>query len=85
MKTSSFEHGYNMPLGTKEVYSINGYTKCLKNLFMHLAEKTQYKPENRMIDAVEILELIENTNKELAILIQQEIGNSIINEINATT
>lgn len=45
---------FNPPTG--DLGRSYGYLACLKDLQTYLANTTQYKPENRFVDAVPILE-----------------------------
>ena len=63
----------------KTIEEINGYQKALDAVYKYLAEVTQFNPVKRYVDAVDILDLIGNTNAEL---MQQlaAIGETIIEE-----
>lgn len=60
---------YTLPL---DVNGVNGYTKALTHLYLQLADMTGFKPENRMIDAVVLLDMIAATNEELSELMNAE-------------
>lgn len=74
-----FEHGFT----DKEIdiNGIRGFGKCLSELYKYLAQKTEFNPEKRMIDAVDLLEKISATSDELTALYNKEQTrlNSIIN------
>lgn len=63
----AFKHG----LLPTDVEQILGYTKCLNSFYKHLATVTDFKPEKRYVDAVEMLDIIAETNKELSGLLAQ--------------
>ena len=63
METKTFKHSYK---GTTDVQGITGFQNAIREVFNYLAEVTQFNPEKRFIDAVPLLDLIGNTNAELA-------------------
>jgi hypothetical protein len=69
MKTT-FDHNFKAT-GIIDVDGINGYTQALKAVYKHIAEVTAFKPENRYIDAVPLLDKIEGTMYELKLLLKQ--------------
>lgn len=69
MKTT-FEYNFKA-MGIIDVDGINGYTQALNAIYKHIAEVTAFKPENRYIDAVPILDKIEGTMDELKLLLKQ--------------
>ena len=75
---------YTLPL---DVNGVNGYTKAMQHLYMQLAEMTKFKPENRYIDAVVLLDMIAATNDELNVLMtaEQERLKKLPTELNTTT
>lgn len=42
-----------------------GYTRCLDDILSFLKEKTNFDPDKRMIDAVDLLTAIEETNEAI--------------------
>jgi len=69
MKT--FNHNYN---ASTDIERIAGYTECLDALFETLRELTQFKPEKRLVDAVELLDKITGTNEELGKVLHEIRG-----------
>jgi hypothetical protein len=43
----------------------NGYVKCLDDLLSYLKEKTRFDPNKRMIDSLDLLQAITDTNEAL--------------------
>jgi hypothetical protein len=43
----------------------NGYVKCLDDLLSYLKEKTKFDPNKRMIDSLDLLQAITDTNEAL--------------------
>jgi len=78
METQALKHDFKELFGTIDVMGIRGYQQCLLALYKYLAAKTNYDPSKRMIDAVELLEVITKTNGELGELLKEaktEINN----------
>lgn len=79
MKTTSFNHNFT----SKDVNAIMGYNKCLRDVYSLLAEKTEFNPAKRMVDAVDILEKIEATSDELSGLLEKaeiELKSQLVNQ-----
>lgn len=82
MKT--FKHNFKDASGKIDINGINGFTQCLNQLYFYLREVTEMNPVKRMIDAVPILEIIEDTNAELSILLAQA-GKDIAKDLKPLT
>lgn len=54
------------------VDEIRGYNKCMQDVIDYLKEVTEFNPEKRMIDSVPLLDLIEESAKELAVILKKE-------------
>lgn len=69
-----FEHDLipTNPFEEVDLHGILGYQKALTAVFNHLAKVTQFKPENRYVDAVEIIDRITATTDQLAPILQRE-------------
>jgi hypothetical protein len=48
-----------------DVYKITGYMEAMRDFISYLLEVTESKPEKRMVDSVDILQSITETNIEL--------------------
>lgn len=59
-------------LGIVNIEAINGYVACLTALLDYLKEKTEFNPDKRFIDAVDLLDKITATNDELRPIIEKE-------------
>ena len=66
-----YEFNFRQPLGLIDVEGINGYLQALTAVYNQVKELTEFKPEKRMIDAVEILDKITATTKELEKLLEE--------------
>jgi len=78
METKAFKHDFKELFGTIDVMGIRGYQQCLLALYRYLADKTNYDPAKRMIDAIELLDALTKTNEELGELLKEaetEINN----------
>lgn len=64
-----------------EIQAVNGYLLCLTALMERLKELTEFKPEKRYIDSVELLDAITETNNELLKLHRQTVGQLILTEL----
>jgi hypothetical protein len=62
-----FNHGCSPDYPEK----ILGASAILNDLQKHIADVTQYKPENRYIDSVEILDRISDTLDELRPMLEK--------------
>lgn len=59
--SNAFKHGFK----PTDIEEIHGFTKCLNELVDHIKAATGFKPENRYIDSVAILDRISDTLEEL--------------------
>ena len=64
---TAFKHNFT----EENVEGIMGFAKCLAEMVRFLNEKTEMNPAKRMVDAVEILDKVAATSKELTILLQK--------------
>ncbi len=48
-----------------QIGEINGYTQCLADLLAYVQDKTNFDPSKRMLDAVDLLDCIQDTNAEV--------------------
>lgn len=71
MKT--FRHNFKSASGIIDISGITGYLQCLDAIYQHIEEATKFKPENRQIDAVSILDNITATTKELGELLSEAL------------
>lgn len=81
-----FNHNFIYSAGVINIAGINGYTKALSEIQRHIAEVTKWKPENRLIDSVALLERITATLEALTPLMNHaanELQESLPNNINA--
>lgn len=53
-------------LSLTEIAEGNGYTLALVDLLKWLEDKTQFDPAKRMINALDVIELIQETNEAIA-------------------
>ena len=51
---------------TNDIAGLLGYQQCLNHLYLFLAEKTEFNPAKRLIDAVDLLDIISETNNNIA-------------------
>lgn len=72
MNAKPFPHNYETIFGVTDISGINGYSKCLRQLYAHLAEVTEFNPAKRYIDAAELLERISATCIELSSIMATE-------------
>lgn len=61
----------NLEASDKNIGEVNGYLAALSDVLDYIKELTEFKPEKRMIDAVNIIEAIGKTTKHIG-TIQQE-------------
>ncbi len=54
-----------------QLKEIAGYADCLRDIQTYLAVTTEYKPENRYVDSVKILEGIIKANKTISELLEK--------------
>ncbi len=66
-----FEHKFKNAFGIIDTQGIGGYLQALQALYNHIAEATEFKPEKRYIDAVDLLDRISATNADLKPLMEQ--------------
>ncbi len=71
MKAKPFKHDFSNPFIT-DVNGITGYLAALRQIYLHIADVTEFKPEKRYIDAVDILDRITETTKELEPILEKE-------------
>jgi hypothetical protein len=67
---NAFNHNFQKPINMQTFHEMNGYIYCMRALMMKLQEMTQFKPEKRMVDSVELLEAITATQVEFEPLVQ---------------
>jgi hypothetical protein len=60
----AFNHSFKSPLSDNDIQQMNGFILALRALQGRLEEMTQYRPEKRYIDAIELLEAITATTDE---------------------
>jgi ribosome assembly protein YihI (activator of Der GTPase) len=63
----AFEHG----LTSDNLEGLYAYMRCLKALYDHLEAETNFRPENKHVDAIVLLDRISATFAELKILIDE--------------
>ena len=71
----TFKHDLKKVDGSIDINEVGGYTKCLKSLLRFLEEETNFNPDKRFIDSVNILDRITNTNAELSELMREVKSN----------
>jgi hypothetical protein len=71
METKPLQHDFKELFGTIDVMGVRGYQQCLLALYKYLEAKTNYDPAKRMIDAVELLEVITLTNDKIGKLLKE--------------
>jgi hypothetical protein len=79
----AFNHSFKTPLSDNDIQQMNGFILALRALQDRLGEMTQYKPEKRFIDAVELLEAITATTSEFEPLMkdaQNELAAKLITQ-----
>lgn len=64
---TAFKHNFT----EENVEEIMAFSKALSEMLNFIKEKTEFNPTKRMIDAVDILDKIAVTSKELTILLQK--------------
>lgn len=69
MKT--FETNFVDSSGNIDIKGIAGFTNALRQLYLYISKQTEFKPEKRYIDAVPLLDIIAETNAELALLLNE--------------
>lgn len=67
-----FNHGFTNPLSDKTMAEMIGYSKAMRNLYDHLESVTGFKPENRMIDSVILLDKITASVNSIQEVIDKE-------------
>lgn len=72
MENKPFDHGYQNPISEKSMSEILGYIKCLRDLYNHVKDETQFNPDKRFIDSVTILDKITATSGELEAIFEKE-------------
>ena len=70
MKT--FEHNFNTPFGIVDINGIQGFIKCMNEIYKHIESVTNFNPAKKYIDAVPLLNKMSATSAELAELLNKE-------------
>lgn len=83
----AFPHNFKplFPTLPLDVKGVNGYTKAMTHFYSQIADMTQWKPENRYIDATVLLDMIAETNGELSELMKEEQKRLQTIELNTTS
>ena len=69
IKAQPFQMNYNR----EQLGEIYGYLKALNDLSHYLQLTTEFKPENRYIDAVPILEAIKEASAKITVLLSPPV------------
>jgi len=77
------KHGYTEIAARKDINGILGYQRALLHLLNHIGLMTEFKPENRQIDAVELIDTMQATADELQLILNNSLAD-ITERINAT-
>lgn len=69
MEAKPFALNFEQPFDLIDVNGLRGYQMCLREILQHVQDATEWNPAKRMIDSVQLLERITETNEEIGKLL----------------
>jgi len=69
----TFNHKLDTPFGFVNIDKAQGFTDCLGEVLKYIEKTTGFDPKKRFIDSVQLIEVIQNTNNELAEILNKQM------------